>query len=428
MGQAWTRATPSAGVRSSGPAWRPPSSAARVAAGLATRPAAAAAAAKVPLVDAATFGAFADKEPFPSLQSHYALEALVGPLPTMSWFSTWSIGLPQVAAEAGAKGYDLQIAWQPILDRGAPIMFADILAGRWDTYIRSYFQSLARYPGRVTVRFAHEPNGTRFPWSQGNASRACTSPKQYVDTWNHLRAIKVAAGGANTGSPGACPARTPAASRSRRSGRAALPWTSPRSPPAATLMARRWFQVSTYCFGDVHARLAFPCDQGKRVPVRLVREAHGRAARVAGQRLEVRADVRVPPAREDVGEHDRRATVEDRLPGDLQVVALGARLRGDLRQPDGPGREPRHRRQWADKSLERVVGLQAGERLLVGEGPEGRRVDERAPWQRRRPPPAGSRGLPRPRCRRGRRPPGRSGGTTRLRGLLVSILAIDSGA
>jgi mannan endo-1,4-beta-mannosidase len=169
-----------------------------VAAELATRPAAAVGLAKVPLVDRVSFGAFADKEPFPSLQSHYALEALVGPLRTMSWFSTWSIGLPQVATEAGAKGYDLHIAWQPILDGGAPIKFADILAGKWDTYIRTYFQSLARYPGRVTVRFAHEPNGTRFPWSPGDASKACTSPAQYVDTWNHLRSIKVAAGGANT--------------------------------------------------------------------------------------------------------------------------------------------------------------------------------------------------------------------------------------
>lgn len=85
-----------------------------------------------------------------------------------------------------------------MLDGGKAVPFADILAGRWDAYIKAYFTSLKAYPHRATVRFAHEPNGSRYPWSPTRANPSCTSPAQYVQVWRHLSAIKQAVGAANT--------------------------------------------------------------------------------------------------------------------------------------------------------------------------------------------------------------------------------------
>jgi mannan endo-1,4-beta-mannosidase len=58
---------------------------------------------------------------------------------------------------------------------------AAIVAGRWDSYIRSYADAVRASGVTVHIRYAHEMNGNWYPW-QWNA-------KMYVRAWRHVVTI-----------------------------------------------------------------------------------------------------------------------------------------------------------------------------------------------------------------------------------------------
>jgi hypothetical protein len=55
---------------------------------------------------------------------------------------------------------------------------ADIAAGVQDAYITRFAAGLATFRGRVDLRYAHEMNGTWYPWSH--------DPVAYRRAWRHL--------------------------------------------------------------------------------------------------------------------------------------------------------------------------------------------------------------------------------------------------
>jgi hypothetical protein len=77
--------------------------------------------------------------------------------------------------------------WRPVPDElGVAEQFrpqpgyrnADIAAGAQDTYIDRFARSLATFRGRVEIRYAHEMNGTWYPWSH--------DPVAYRRAWQHV--------------------------------------------------------------------------------------------------------------------------------------------------------------------------------------------------------------------------------------------------
>ena len=77
--------------------------------------------------------------------------------------------------------------WRPVPDElGVAEQFrpqpgyrnADIAAGAQDAYIDRFASSLATFPGRVDLRYAHEMNGTWYPWSH--------DPVAYRRAWRHV--------------------------------------------------------------------------------------------------------------------------------------------------------------------------------------------------------------------------------------------------
>ena len=65
----------------------------------------------------------------------------------------------------------------------------DIAAGAQDAYIVRFAQSLATFHGRVDLRYAHEMNGTWYPWSR--------DPIAYRRAWRHIVRLFRAAGAHN---------------------------------------------------------------------------------------------------------------------------------------------------------------------------------------------------------------------------------------
>jgi hypothetical protein len=141
-----------------------------------------------PLSQTARWGAFATPEPYPDCSAHYELEALVGgPLQLMSWFVQWNMDFPRAAVETKAKGYDLLIAWEPIVN-GQAIPFADILTGHWDAYIMRFLLAAKAYGHQVTLRFCHEMNLGKAPWCVGRGGPASTS--EFVAVWRRVFNLK----------------------------------------------------------------------------------------------------------------------------------------------------------------------------------------------------------------------------------------------
>jgi hypothetical protein len=65
----------------------------------------------------------------------------------------------------------------------------DIAAGAQDAYILAFARSLATFRGRVDLRYAHEMNGTWYPWSH--------DPVAYRRAWRHIVRLFRSAGASN---------------------------------------------------------------------------------------------------------------------------------------------------------------------------------------------------------------------------------------
>jgi hypothetical protein len=97
------------------------------------------------------------------------------------------------------------VAWEPWdYRRQSPIdsergnqpgyRLARILAGDFDPYIREWAEGVAQLPFSIAIRFAHEMNGTWYPWAEeinGN------SPGEYAAAWRHVVQIFRDAGADN---------------------------------------------------------------------------------------------------------------------------------------------------------------------------------------------------------------------------------------
>lgn len=144
-----------------------------------------------PLIERAQWGAYASREPFPDVSSHLALQRLIGTrFQRMSWFTTWGMTWPGAGGgQAARAGYDILLAWQPQLPGRVPVLFTDLVAGRYDDYLTQFFTRAAAHPGNVVIRFAHEPNGSGYPWSasfRGNSGKGVRNTADYISGWRYV--------------------------------------------------------------------------------------------------------------------------------------------------------------------------------------------------------------------------------------------------
>lgn len=72
------------------------------------------------------------------------------------------------------------------------ISLANISAGRYDAYLRSYAIAVKAYGNRVVLSFGHEMNGNWYSWANQH-----TSAKVFVAAWRHIVTVFRAAGADN---------------------------------------------------------------------------------------------------------------------------------------------------------------------------------------------------------------------------------------
>jgi hypothetical protein len=109
-----------------------------------------------------------DAEQHPALIDRYG--ALVGRPPVIvSYYHQWD-SVPFVPSELRAawnRGAVPMITWEPMSYSGRHYPMRLIQRGRFDEYIRESARAAAHWGRPILVRFAHEMNGTWYPWARG---------------------------------------------------------------------------------------------------------------------------------------------------------------------------------------------------------------------------------------------------------------------
>jgi hypothetical protein len=132
----------------------------------------------------------------------------------------------------------------------------DVIAGTYDSYIRSWAAAAARWGHPFFLRFDWEMNGNWFPWGQGVNGNAAG---EYVTAWNHMRAI-FAEEHATNATWVWCPFVDPTGSANIADpeafypGDASVDWTGLDGYNWGTRVHRNWHPFS-YWFGASYDRL-----------------------------------------------------------------------------------------------------------------------------------------------------------------------------
>jgi beta-mannanase len=120
----------------------------------------------------------------------------------VQWYQQWAGGsgafdpsLPAAVAAHGSMPLITWEPWDPSAGANQPAFaLSAIVAGNYDAYVRSWAKGLAAYGKPVLLRFAHEMNGTWYPWARGINGN---TPAQYVAAWRHVHDLFAAAGAKN---------------------------------------------------------------------------------------------------------------------------------------------------------------------------------------------------------------------------------------
>jgi hypothetical protein len=131
-----------------------------------------------------------------------ALSRSLGASPRqVMWYSAWSDRTGFPATEAGrvaATGATPVVTWEPWDPTGGvnqPAYTLDrIAAGQFTAYETMWADQVKAYGKPVVLRFAHEMNGSWYPWSaQANGNTA----DDYVAAWRHVHSVFTARGVTN---------------------------------------------------------------------------------------------------------------------------------------------------------------------------------------------------------------------------------------
>jgi mannan endo-1,4-beta-mannosidase len=133
--------------------------------------------AKLPPMQASYLGVFEHGAP-PDYQPLNIFGKLAGMPPNLvGYFSGWAEPFDRAFANSvSAHGAVLLVQIDPTY---API--AQIAAGAYDGYLRSYADSVRRYGRPVVIGFGQEMNGTWYPWGYNHVS-----PATFAAAWRHL--------------------------------------------------------------------------------------------------------------------------------------------------------------------------------------------------------------------------------------------------
>jgi beta-mannanase len=116
--------------------------------------------------------------------------------PVVMWFQDWQHGgfnFDQMDLAASRNAIPM-VSWMPSGDDWSRYTLARINAGEHDAYVRQWARDAAAWGQPFFLRFAHEMNGTWYPWSPGvNGNTAA----EFVAAWRRVHGLFAQEGAAN---------------------------------------------------------------------------------------------------------------------------------------------------------------------------------------------------------------------------------------
>ncbi len=148
-------------------------------------------------VDDPSLGAGCDA----STLTNYA--ALVGRMPAVvMWYQRWGEAFPNFSPSCmsvvTAQGAMSMVTWEPW--GGAPdaaYKLSNIVRGDFDPYIRQYAIDAKTWGQPFFLRFAHEMNGTWYPWGTRAGNSNGNTAADYIAAWRHVHDIFTSVGATN---------------------------------------------------------------------------------------------------------------------------------------------------------------------------------------------------------------------------------------
>jgi mannan endo-1,4-beta-mannosidase len=95
------------------------------------------------------------------------------------WYEPFQTSFARKAASEGAVPL---VQLDPVVPHKPAISLAAIAAGQYDPYLSLYAEAVRAYKHPVIMSFAHEMNGSWYPWGSNKGQ----SPKTYVAAWQHI--------------------------------------------------------------------------------------------------------------------------------------------------------------------------------------------------------------------------------------------------
>lgn len=114
----------------------------------------------------------------------------------VNYYSPWLESFEtSFAEEAYADGIETFVELEPwncaACAGGQVPSMTSIAAGAYDGYLTSLGQQIEAFGHPVMVTFAHEMNGSWYPWGDGGSEHA--TPAQWIATWDHVVTVVSAA-------------------------------------------------------------------------------------------------------------------------------------------------------------------------------------------------------------------------------------------
>jgi mannan endo-1,4-beta-mannosidase len=127
-----------------------------------------------------------------------ALDSSVGKSPNLlMYFQSWDTTFnPFPVEQSWRTGALPVISWEPRMTTPGATQptLATIANGSYDSWLEAYAAAVRATGLPIGMRFAHEMNGTWYPWSEGIDGN---QPGDYVRAWRHIHDVFVNAGATN---------------------------------------------------------------------------------------------------------------------------------------------------------------------------------------------------------------------------------------
>ena len=116
-------------------------------------------------------------------------------------YAGWDADLAKFASAQGfaamwASQTVPMITWQPSSTKST-ITYAGIIAGNYDTYLRTSADELRALNMPILLRPFHEFNGSWYSWGLANQGASSTADAQFIAAWQHMVSIFRAEGATN---------------------------------------------------------------------------------------------------------------------------------------------------------------------------------------------------------------------------------------